>query len=140
MLIKEGFVDKTHAQRQARMDRAKREAQAAMKDLAEQRRAAGAKPGRGRVGGVHYDALMNAVQNYGPEVLTPAAKGFWEDQKRRHPWMCADGVVPGTDSANGHACRQGKVRERMVGGKWYHWSERAGGWIEGEVIPRKGWK
>lgn len=121
---------------QAKMDAAKRVAYKEMKDLAAQRQAVGAKKGEGRVGGVHRDAMFAAIASEGPEVLTAAAKSWWDDQKRRNPWMCADGVVPGTDSINGHVCKYGKVSERWMNGKWYHW-ENGKGWVEGELKKGK---
>ena len=123
---------------QKRMDAAKAEAHAAMKDLAAQRQAVGAKAGEGRVGGVHREALFEAIRQEGPEVLSSAAQSWWDDQKRMNPWMCADGHVPGCDSINGHRNRIGKVRERMRGGHWEHWDAKLGDWVPGEITPRKG--
>lgn len=123
---------------QARMDHAKEVCYREMKDLAAKRKAVGAKPGEGRIGGVHRDALFEAVRQEGPEVLSSAAKGWWDDQKRLNPWMCADGVVPGTDSINGHRNRLGKVSERWMKGKWYHWDSKVGDWVPGEITKRKG--
>lgn len=36
---------------------------------------------------VPVSALMRAVNTEGREVLTPAAKGYWEDQQRLYPWI-----------------------------------------------------
>ena len=123
---------------QAEMDRARAFAAAEMKDLRARREASGAKKGEGRVGGWHRAAVMNAVETEGPEVLSSAAKGYWDDMKRLYPEMCADGGAPGTDSPNGRKCRVGKVAEKYIGGKWYHWSPSDQTWVEGELTTRKG--
>ena len=46
---------------------------------------------------------------------------------RKYPWQAPDGRPRGTDSVNGHRCRQGKVSRRYIPGKgWYRWKD--GGW------------
>ena len=125
---------------QASLDQARAYAAAEMKELRERRRAAGAKKGEGRVGGWHIDAVMNAVATEGPEVLSGAAKGYWDDMKRLYPEACADDAVPGTDSANGHKNRLGVVKERWRGGRWEHFDKKLGEWVAGEVTKRKGIK
>ena len=106
---------------QKRLDRAREFAAKEMQDLRERRKAVGAKPGEGRVGGWHRDAVMNAVEQYGPEVLSESANGFWDDMKRLYPESCADDRVPGTDSLNGHGCKFGRVSRRYVRGQWWVW-------------------
>ena len=123
---------------QKRLDAARASAATEMKSLREQRKAAGAKKGQGRIGGWHVDAVMNAIASEGPEVMTAAAKGYWDDMKRRYPEMCADDAIPGTDSANGHRNRLGKVREKWIKGQWYHWDNELGDWVPGEITKRKG--
>ena len=123
---------------QKSLDAARAVAAEEMKTLREQRRAAGAKPGEGRVGGWHIDAVMNAVASEGPEVLSSAAKGYWDDMKRLYPEACADDNIPGTDSANGHKNRLGVVKERWRNGRWEHFDKRRGEWVAGEVTKRKG--
>ena len=113
-------------------------AAAEMKELRQRREAAGAKPGEGRVGGWHRDAVMNAIATEGPDVLSSAAKGYWDDMKRLYPEMCADGRVPGTDSINGRGNRYGKVKERYRNGRWEHWDAKKHDWVPGEVTKRKG--
>ena len=125
---------------QKKLDAARATAAAEMKTLREKRRAAGAKKGEGRVGGWHVDAVMNAIASEGPEVMSAAAKGYWDDMKRRYPEMCADDAVPGTDSINGRRNRLGKVREKWIAGKWYHWDDKLGDWVPGEITKRKGVK
>ena len=123
---------------QKSLDAARAVAAEEMKTLREQRRAAGAKPGEGRVGGWHIDAVMNAVASAGPEVLSSAAKGYWDDMKRLYPEACADDNIPGTDSANGHKNRLGVVKERYRAGRWEHWDKKRGEWVAGEITKRKG--
>lgn len=125
---------------QKHLDSAREFAAAEMKELRAKREAVGAKKGEGRIGGYHRDAVMKAIMEYGPDVMTPAAQSFWDDQKRMYPEMSADGVIPGTDSLNGRRNKYGKVKEKWIAGKWYHWDASTGGWVEGEVTPRKGIK
>ena len=132
------LVSDGHGAAQAKMNRAKAANYAAMRDLAAKRQAAGVKAGEGRVGGIHQEAVMEAIRQEGPEVMTTAAKCWWDDQVRLNPWLAADGVVPDGNSANGRYGRHGKVRERMRSGRWEHWDARVGGWVEGEITPRKG--
>lgn len=132
-------VDKQAVGRaQAKLDAARAYAAKEMSDLRAKRKALGIKPGEGRVGGWHRDAVMNAIQSEGPEVMSSAAKGYWDDMKRLYPEMCADDRIPGTDSINGRSNRHGKTAEKFVGGKWYHWDKKLGAWVEGEVSKRKG--
>lgn len=134
-------VDKQAVGRaQARLDAARAFAAKEMKELRERRKAVGAKAREGRVGGWHRDAVMNAIESEGPEVMSSAAQGYWDDMKRLYPEMCADGCVPGTDSINGRGNRLGKVKEKFVGGHWYHWDKKLGGWVRGEATKRKGIK
>ena len=123
---------------QKKLDAARATAAAEMKTLKEQRKAVGAKKGQGRVGGWHVDAVMNAIASEGPEVMTAAAKGYWDDMKRLYPEMCADEAVPGTDSLNGARNKYGRVKEKWIKGKWYHWDEKLGDWVPGEITKRKG--
>jgi hypothetical protein len=123
---------------QKRLDAARKFAAAEMRELRERRGAAGAKRGEGRVGGWHVEAVMNAVATEGPEVLSSAASGYWNDMRRLYPEMCADGAPPGTNSANGRANRYGKCRERMRNGRWEHWDASRREWVPGEITKRKG--
>lgn len=123
---------------QKRLDAAREFAAKEMKELRERREAVGAKPGEGRVGGWHRDAVFNAIAQEGPEVMTSAADGYWRDMKRLYPESCADGRVPGTDSLNGHGNRYGRVKERYRAGRWEHWDAARGDWIPGEISKRKG--
>jgi len=136
--VKKGVDRQALGAAQKRMDAARATAAAEMKDLRERRKAAGAKPGEGRTGGWHRDAVMNAVETYGPDVLGSAAKGFWDDMKRLYPEACADDAVPGTDSANGRKNRLGVVRERYRHGRWEHFDTTTGEWVPGELTKRKG--
>ena len=108
---------------QAELDAKRAFAAKEMQELRERRKAVGAKPGEGRVGGWHRDAVLNAVEQYGPEVLSGAAQPFWDDMKRLYPESCADDRVPGTDSLNGHGCRFGRVSRRYVRGQWWVWEK-----------------
>jgi len=121
---------------QKRLDTARAFAAKEMQELRERRKAVGAKPGEGRVGGWHRDAVFNAVEQYGPEVLSGDAQGFWDDMKRLYPESCADDRVPGTDSMNGHGCKFGRVSKKFVGGRWYKWEK--GRWVpEGKDLTRR---
>ena len=80
MRIQSKGGDATYGARQRKMERAKAATAAAMKDLAAKRKAAGAKSGEGRIGGVHIDAVMEAINQEGPEVMSQAASGWWDDQ------------------------------------------------------------
>jgi hypothetical protein len=121
-----------------RLEREKRFEMAACRELKEMRRQTGAKRGEGRIGARSRYAVLNAIRTEGKEVMSPDAKGFWDDMARRYPWQDVDGMVPDSSSPNGHVGRFGKVSERFVGGRWYHWDGASGGWIEGEASPRKG--
>lgn len=123
---------------QKHLDDARAFAASEMKELRQRREAAGAKKGEGRVGGWHIDAVMNAVATEGPDVLSGAARGYWDDMRRLYPEMCADGNVPGTDSANGRVNRYGRVKERYRAGRWEHWDAKRGDWVPGEITKRKG--
>lgn len=123
---------------QAHLNQCRATAAAEIKTLREKRRAAGAKKGEGRVGGWHRDAVLNAIMGEGPEVMSSAASSYWDDMKRKYPEMCADDAIPSTDSPNGHTGRLGKVKEKFIGGKWYHWDRAQRTWVPGEVSKRKG--
>jgi len=114
---------------QKRMDAARAFAAAEMKELRERRAAAGAKHGEGRTGGWHIDAVMNAVATEGPDVLSGAAAGYWDDMRRLYPEMCADGAPPGTDSANGRKNRLGVVKLKWIRGVWHRFDKKRGEWI-----------
>ena len=132
--------DKAMAREQRALDRAKAESFKAMKELRETRKALGKNKRRGLVGQLHYDALMNAVEQEGPEVLSAAGMDYFEHEARENPWMTLDGKAPSKDSINGHRCRIGKVKEKYMNGRWYHWDAKAGGWVPGEITGRKGVK
>lgn len=123
---------------QAALDRAKRETFDAMRELREQRKAVGARRRQGRTGAIHYDALANAIEERGNDVLTKAGDDYWNWEKRRNPWMCEDGQAPGTDSANGRGNRFGRVREKFTRGRWWHWDAALGGWAPGEATKGRG--
>lgn len=125
---------------QAQMDAKRSYVAKEMKTLREQRKAVGAKKGQGRTGGWHRDAVYAAVAKYGPEIMTAAGQEFWDDQKRAYPEACADDAIPGIDSINGRKTRGMKVKEKFVGGTWYHWDDALNGWAPGEVTGRKGVK
>lgn len=120
---------------QAHLDKQRAIAAAAAKERRELRKATGAKAGEGCVAAWGRDAVLNAVMQYGPEVMSD--KGYWDDMKRRYPEACADDRVPGTDSVNGHRNKFGRVSKRFVGGRWYVW--KGGKWVaEGENVQRRG--
>jgi hypothetical protein len=86
---------------------------------------------------VSRSAYIRAVQTEGTHVATAEGEPWWREQERKHPCILAGGNRPeGTDSPNGHVNRFGRVKERMVGGKWYHWA--GGKWVEGEAGKRRG--
>lgn len=86
----------------------------------------------GLTGCVSREALMNAVKSEGIQVLSPAAKGYWDDMKRRYPHLnlsgrpAPDGCnLAGTVNRFGRVKRRtrvvegvGLVRERFEGGRW----------------------
>lgn len=61
---------------------------------------------------VHVDAVMNAVDSEGPEVLSRAADGYWRDQERLYPWISTRPAGP-VQSANGMRNRFGRVKLKM---------------------------
>ena len=126
------------AARQKSLDVAKRETFAAMKELRAQRAALGSKRRTGRTGAIHYDALAHAIEEQGKDVMTKAGDDYWQWEQKRNPWMTETGEAPNTDSANGHANRFGKVREKFMHGEWWHWDAERGEWAPGEATARKG--
>lgn len=131
-------IDRTAtAKAQARMDKIRLRDLKHNKELAEQRQAAGAKKGEGRVSGYSEEAVMNAVARYGSEVLSD--KRFWKEVKISEPGLCADGVVPSFDSPNGRYNKYGVVRERWRNGRWEHFDKATLEWVPGEITKRKGW-
>ena len=139
MLIKQKWTDRTYGARAASMQRAKEAAMRHCKAEREKRSALGSNAKFRKGDSVHFDALAEAVRTEGPEVLSAAAKGYWDDMKRANPWMCIDGEVPDGNSPNGHRGRHGVVKERYVAGYgWMHWEN--GEWQPGEATGRKGLK
>lgn len=137
MLIKQKWNDPTFGARKASMRRAKEAAMRHCRLEREKRSARGSNAKFRKGDSVHFDALAEAVRSEGPEVLSAAAKGYWDDMKRANPWMCIDGEVPDGNSANGHRGRHGVVKERYVAGiGWMHWEN--GEWQPGEATGRKG--
>lgn len=136
--VQKNADDRKMAREQKRLDAAKSATFEAMKELREKRRAAGRSDKQGLVGQIHYDALMNAVEQEGPDVLSSAGRDYFEFEARQNPWMTVDGKAPGTDSINGHRCRLGKVKEKYIGGEWYHWDAKKGDWVKGEATKRRG--
>lgn len=68
----------------------------------------------GRLGwSADFTAVMNAVRTEGPEVLSEAGRGYWDDMKRRHPHI-AQGAI--TIHCAGLRNRFGRVKERKVYG------------------------
>jgi len=59
------------------------------------------------------EAFINAVDQEGHAVLSPEARGYWEDQKRLYPWTNAmpDKCVPGLGARHN---RLGRVSFRKV--------------------------
>lgn len=137
MLIKQKWNDPTFGARKASMRRAKEAAMRHCRMEREKRKARGSNAKFRKGDSVHFDALAEAVRSEGPEVLSAAAKGYWDDMKRANPWMCIDGEVPDGNSRNGHRGRHGVVKERYVAGiGWMHWEN--GEWQPGEATGRKG--
>lgn len=137
MLIKQKWNDPTFGARKASMRRAKEAAMRHCRMEREKRKARGSNAKFRKGDSVHFDALAEAVRSEGPEVLSAAAKGYWDDMKRANPWMCIDGKVPDGNSTNGHRGRHGVVKERYVAGiGWMHWEN--GEWQPGEATGRKG--
>lgn len=113
-------MSETHAQQQAVFDRKLREDQAIAKACQHTRK-------EGLVGKMDQAVFMEAVRQEGPEVLSPAAQGYWDDMTRLYPHLSLNGRVPDGRSLNGRYGRQGKVSKRWVRGVWYIWDN--GGWV-----------
>lgn len=56
-------------------------------------------------------AFMAVYNNEGPEVATAAAKGYWDDQKRRFPWLDPE---QGLRTPSTNLTRLGRASERTV--------------------------
>ena len=112
----------------ARMQREKKLEIDASKALIRKRRELGMEGRReGRVGAKSRHAVLNAVRTMGKEIMTEDGADYWRFLERKYPWQAPDGRPEGTDSINGHRCRQGKVTMRFIPGKgWYRWE--SGGW------------
>lgn len=120
----------------ARMRREKKLEIDASKALIRQRRELGLEGRReGRVGAKSRHAVLNAVRTMGKEILTEAGEDYWRFLERKYPWQAPDGRPRGTDSVNGHRCRQGKVSRRYMHGRWYVWQK--GEWVEDGDTARK---
>jgi hypothetical protein len=65
---------------------------------------------------VPLDAVMNAVNSEGPEVLSKAADGYWADMDRRHPQIAGAGTAVG-QSLNGMRNRHGRVSVKILVGR-----------------------
>lgn len=79
---------------------------------------------------VDKQAVDHAVATEGPEVMTPAGAGYWEDMKRRYPHLRGgSGRVDG-DSANGRRNRHGRVTMKYRQGAW--WRMVRGEWVRVE--------
>tara|TARA_R110000824_G_scaffold107488_1_gene253794 strand:- start:3571 stop:3957 length:387 start_codon:yes stop_codon:yes gene_type:complete len=61
--------------------------------------------------GVPADALDNAINSEGPEVMTAAADGYWADQRRLYPELGGGGDVL---TPAGMVNRHGRVKTRIV--------------------------
>ena len=131
-------VSKRYLAECARMEREKNLEIAQSKKLYAMRRQMGAKKGEGRVGAKSRYAVLNAIATEGKEVMTDAGQGFWDDMQRRYKWQAEDGNWNDGNSANGHVTRMGKVSEKFMRGKWYHWDAAVGGWVEGALTKKKG--
>ena len=75
---------------------------------------------------VDKQAVDHAVATEGPEVMTPAGAGYWEDRKRRYPHLRGGSGRVGGDSANGRRNRLGRVSMRYRDGCW--WKPVREGW------------
>jgi len=81
---------------------------------------ASSRPAAGRIGRtgrhrmqVSLKAVMAAVTNEGPEVLTKDADGYWDDQRRRCPWTdpSPDSCIPTVRKLSN---RYGRVISRTI--------------------------
>lgn len=131
-------VDNKYLAKCMRMEAEKNLEIAQSKKLYELRRQVGAKKGEGRVGAKSRLAVLNAVKTMGKEVLTDAGESFWQDMQRRYKWQAEDGNWSDGNSPNGHTCRLGKVSEKFMRGKWWHWDAALGDWVEGQLTKKKG--
>lgn len=76
---------------------------------------------------VDKQAVDHAVATEGPEVMTPAGAGYWEDMQRRYPHLRGGSGRVGGDSANGRRNRLGRVSMRYRQGAW--WRDVGGRWV-----------
>lgn len=95
----------------------------------------------GLTGCISREALLNAVRSEGTAVLSTAAKGYWDDMKRRYPHLNLSGR-PAPDGCNliGTCNRFGRVscRTRVVEGKAVHerWDRAKRAWVEFEPVSK----
>jgi len=60
---------------------------------------------------VSIEAVMNAVNTEGPEVMEADGNGYWEDMKRMYPWT---NTMPDKCVPRGMKCRRGRVKEKTI--------------------------
>ena len=98
----------------ARMDKA--EAAAVLRRDQELNRRFPAKPGGPLRMSISPEAVANAVATEGPEVMSEAGKGYWDDMRKMYPHL---DMQPDTGGADSPKTRFGKATLRMRGGLWY---------------------
>lgn len=94
-----------------RLEAAKRIDQSLARDL----------PGGARIGKsgrhtmrIHMDAVMNAVNTEGREVMGKDADGYWRDQARMYPWIDQAGIGSRSDGIRpARSNRYGRIKERI---------------------------
>jgi hypothetical protein len=98
----------------ARMDR--QTAERVLRRDQELNRRFPARPGGPLRMSISPEAVANAVASEGPEVMTEAGKGYWDDMRRMYPHL---DMQPDTSRTLAGRTRYGKPTLRMRGGIWY---------------------
>lgn len=98
----------------ARMDR--QTAERVLRRDQELNRRFPARPGGPLRMSISPEAVANAVASEGPEVMTEAGKGYWDDMRRMYPHL---DMQPDASRTLAGRTRFGKPTLRMRGGIWY---------------------
>lgn len=98
----------------ARMDR--QTAERVLRRDQELNRRFPAKPGGPLRMSISPEAVANAIATEGPEVMSEAGKGYWDDMRKMYPHL---DMQPDTGGADSPKTRYGKATLRMRGGIWY---------------------
>jgi hypothetical protein len=106
----------------ARMDR--QTAERVLRRDQELNRRFPARPGGPLRMSISPEAVANAVASEGPEVMTEAGKGYWDDMRRMYPHL---DMQPDASRTLAGRTRFGKPTLRMINGTW--WRRVDGKWM-----------